>query len=842
MRSGSTRLAIAALLGGAIVAPAAAQDYPPAGYSPLLFSHTPSVHVFRLAGTPWVCAADSFCKPVRIEGVSERDMAAATISPLGFADRRFHLSFQHAGHNRGRPVVLSCLDDRCAKLDERTGDASFLGTFLVRRGDQVSGRTAILRKLDDRDGRAQILWCAEAGCAELPVTRDSDTRLAFMGVAKHEGRDRIWLRDRAGAVVACVQPEADVDDRLDCERTRLAFHDFPQAGAPVATVPPPPAPTSADADQRALAAAINQALLADDVLRAEPMIADAIRRYPGAMATWAPFQQRLANIKANQERAARMEEARRLIVEARRQAGFGDFAGAERLLQEADRVSPGFAETARARTEIAQMRAERGQRYRERYQYDIAIERALAAYALWEAEQLISEALRRFPNDPEIRAHANRLAQIRQQGEWQNRLTRARNAVAEGRRALERRDYGAAERQLALADDLAPGLPEANQLRADLGRARARADAQGEQLRLLMAAIEAAILARRYDDADRLMNDGARRYPNQPDWDDQRRRLAAARGGDDRQIREQRERRERAIILVNQARQASSQGDYNRAATLLNEANQLAPNMPEIAVARADIERQRADRQRYEAEIRAITASIDAAIARKQFTDAERMLADGRRTYPQHSGWDALARRIADAKRAAETRPPAPPPAPAKPAEATPPAAPQPAPPKPPEPKPVDARPPAAKPPEPKPADAKPPAAPPTVKPAETKPAEATPPAASQPAPPQPPAAKPPEPKPADAKPPAAPPAAKPAETKPADAKPEGKPDRDDAQVAVRVRGLVAQARAAISRDDLEVAERLVIQAERLDAQSRDVVAVRAELEAAERRPGRRKN
>ena len=36
---------------------------------------------------------------------------------------------------------------------------------------------------------------------------------------------------------------------------------------------------------------------------------------------------------------------------------------------------------------------------------------------------------------------------------------------------MVRGDFGAAERQLALADDLTPGLPEANQLRADLGRA-----------------------------------------------------------------------------------------------------------------------------------------------------------------------------------------------------------------------------------------------------------------------------------------------------------------------------------------------------------------------------------
>ena len=81
----------------------------------------------------------------------------------------------------------------------------------------------------------------------------------------------------------------------------------------------------------------------------------------------------------------------------------------EGLLQEADRLSPGFVETARARTEIAQVRAERGQRYRERYQYNAAIEQALSTYALWEADGLIAEALQRFPNDPGFRAQAKRL-------------------------------------------------------------------------------------------------------------------------------------------------------------------------------------------------------------------------------------------------------------------------------------------------------------------------------------------------------------------------------------------------------------------------------------------------
>jgi tetratricopeptide (TPR) repeat protein len=226
---------------------------------------------------------------------------------------------------------------------------------------------------------------------------------------------------------------------------------------------------------------------------AERLLADGVRRFPGYQGSWTPMQQRLAQARAERDRQARMDEARRLILEARRLAALGDFADAERLLQEADQLSPGFAETARARTEIAQMRAERGQRYRERYQYNAAIEQALSIYALWEAERLTTEALQRFPNDPGFRAQADQIARMRQQAEWQSRVSRAR-PPRRARRAMERGDFFEAERQMALADELAPGLPEANQMRADLSRARVRAETQNDQIRWLMAAIEAAIL------------------------------------------------------------------------------------------------------------------------------------------------------------------------------------------------------------------------------------------------------------------------------------------------------------------------------------------------------------
>jgi tetratricopeptide (TPR) repeat protein len=53
-----------------------------------------------------------------------------------------------------------------------------------------------------------------------------------------------------------------------------------------------------------------------------------------------------------------------------------------------------------------------------------------------------------------------------------------------------------------------------------------------------------------------------------------------------------------------------------------------------------------------------------------------------------------------------------------------------------------------------------------------------------------------------------------------------------------RVDGLVAQARAAISRHDYGAADRLLDQAENLDRHDRDVQQARAELNAAQRPPG----
>lgn len=632
------------------VASAQTQAYPPDGYTPLLFDPSDTKYVFRLKGTPWICRGDTFCKPLKIEGVGEKDLPQATIEPLGFAGPRYFLSYKQASFEKGKPVVLSCLDERCGKLDTTVGDAHTLGTFQVKQGDRTLTRTALLRQVEARNGRAQLLWCADSGCSELPLTRDAELYLSYMDSGRSDGRNAAWLRDKSGAVFSCAQPEDGVSDQLTCEKSKIVLSDFPAAStAPAAPVAA--APAGSDADRIALASSIDRAIVAGDFANADRLLADANRRYAGN-AAWPPLQQRLAKARADRDAQVRLAEARRLIAEARRFAQVGDFAHAEAMLQDADKQVPGFAETAKARNEIAAMRTARDQRYRERYQYYAAIDQAFAAEQLWDVERLLAEYAQRFNQDDEYRTRSNRLAQLREAATWQARINQARSFIASARQAADRGDFAEAERQLVLADRAAPGFPEINQARADLSRRRIAAEQQLDGIRLILAAIDAAFQRKQYDEAERAIEDGRRRYGSYDGWTDLQRRSASARQGNDRQANELRAQNARTLELVTTARRATTQGDFAAADRSLTQAQAISATMPEIAIARAELERAKADRARQDAEIRAMVASADAALARRQYADAERLIADGKKAYPSYAGWADLSRRLAEARRA----------------------------------------------------------------------------------------------------------------------------------------------------------------------------------------------
>ena len=65
------------------IAAAQTATYPPAGYSPLLFDAADTKYVFRLNGTPWICRGDTFCKPIKIEGVADKAVASIDFGSIG---------------------------------------------------------------------------------------------------------------------------------------------------------------------------------------------------------------------------------------------------------------------------------------------------------------------------------------------------------------------------------------------------------------------------------------------------------------------------------------------------------------------------------------------------------------------------------------------------------------------------------------------------------------------------------------------------------------------------------------------------------------------------------------
>ncbi len=427
------------------------------------------------------------------------------------------------------------------------------------------------------------------------------------------------------------------------------------AVAPVATPAPvapatSPQPPSTDPERNALAASIDRTITTGDFANADRLLADANQRYSGN-ATWPPLQQRLAKARADREVQLRQTEARRLIAEARRFAQVDDFSDAESMLQAAATQAPGLPEIAQARSDIAFLRTERGDRYRERYQYEAAVDQALAADRFWEAERLLADYAQRFGADNGYRARNERLMQMRNAATWQARVNQARAHIAAARQAMDRGDFADAERRLAVADSSAPGFPETNTARADLSRRRIAAEKQQDEIALILRAIDLAFQARHYDDADRAIDDGRRRFGTYAGWADLQRRAADVRQGNDRQAEELRAKKERALALAVTARRSAAQGDFATADRSLTEASGLAPNLPEIAIARAELERAKADRARLDAEARAVAASADAALARKQYADAERLIGDGTKRYPGFAGWAELSRKLADERR-----------------------------------------------------------------------------------------------------------------------------------------------------------------------------------------------
>jgi hypothetical protein len=121
--------------------------------------------------------------------------------------------------------------------------------------------------------------------------------------------------------------------------------------------------------------------------------------------------------------ASQLGQARAAIADARRLAARGNFGDAETALQNADRVVPGFAETAMARREIADMRTARGQTGRQDNRPDNRLaallataQAAIARHDYAAADRALDEAERIDARDPAVVQTRNELLEAAARG------------------------------------------------------------------------------------------------------------------------------------------------------------------------------------------------------------------------------------------------------------------------------------------------------------------------------------------------------------------------------------------------------------------------------------------
>ncbi len=110
--------------------------------------------------------------------------------------------------------------------------------------------------------------------------------------------------------------------------------------------------------------------------------------------------------------ASQLAQARASIADARRLATRGNFGDAEAALQNADAIVPGFAETATARREIADMRTARGQTGRQDNQLTSLVAAARAAIARHDygaADRALDEAEKIDARNPAVVQTRNEL-------------------------------------------------------------------------------------------------------------------------------------------------------------------------------------------------------------------------------------------------------------------------------------------------------------------------------------------------------------------------------------------------------------------------------------------------
>jgi hypothetical protein len=164
--------------------------------------------------------------------------------------------------------------------------------------------------------------------------------------------------------------------------------------------------------------------------------------------------------------AAQTDQVARLLGSARRLAQDGNFDGAKAVLDRADTLMPGSADTAAVRREISQLSTPQGRLASQ-------LDRARSAIAQDDsaaAEKALAEAERLSPQAPEI-ASLRQTLQDAQQKQAQ-RSDHVAELLKEMRDAIARHDFKAANSAFNEAERINVRDPSIEPARVELARAR----------------------------------------------------------------------------------------------------------------------------------------------------------------------------------------------------------------------------------------------------------------------------------------------------------------------------------------------------------------------------------
>jgi type II secretory pathway component HofQ len=164
--------------------------------------------------------------------------------------------------------------------------------------------------------------------------------------------------------------------------------------------------------------------------------------------------------------AAQTDQLARLLGAARRLAQDGNFDGAKAVLDRADTLMPGSADTAAVRREITQLSTPQGQ-------LALQLDRARSAIAQDDsaaAEKALAQAERLSPQAPEIASLRQTLKDAQQQ--QAHRSDRVTELLKEMRDAIARHDFKAANSAFNEAERINVRDPSIEPARVELAKAR----------------------------------------------------------------------------------------------------------------------------------------------------------------------------------------------------------------------------------------------------------------------------------------------------------------------------------------------------------------------------------